>query len=63
MTLHSSMLLALRTVRDGGKPTRAERYWLRDAGYINSDGTLTMSGHNELNNDDNQKEDNRNGQR
>lgn len=55
-TLHPSMLLALRAVRDGGPPpTRAERYWLLDGGYINADGTLAYKGHNELNNDDNRK--------
>lgn len=58
MTLHPSMMLALRAVRDKGpSPNRAERFWLLDAGYINADGTLTMRGHNELNNDDNRHED------
>lgn len=58
MTLHSSTILALRAVRDGGPPpNRAERFWLLDAEYINADGTLTMRGHNELNNDDKRKED------
>jgi hypothetical protein len=56
-TLHSSMILALRAVRDGGHPTRAERFWLMDGGYIDDNDSLTMKGHNELNNDDNRKED------
>jgi hypothetical protein len=57
VTLYPSMLLALRAVRDGGHITRAETYWLLDGGYLNADGTLTMRGHNELNNDDKRKED------
>jgi hypothetical protein len=51
------MILALRAVRDGRYLTRAEHFWLRSKQYINEDDTLTMKGHNELNNDDNSKGD------
>jgi hypothetical protein len=57
MTLHSSMLLALRAVRDGGHLTRAEHFWLKSEQYIDDNNTLTVKGHNELNNDDNYKGD------
>lgn len=57
MTLRSSMVLALRAARDGGPPpTLAEHFWLLDGGYINANGTLTLKGHVELNNDDNRNE-------
>lgn len=58
MTIAPSMLLALRSLRDGGlSPKSKKRFWLLDEGYINADDTLTMRGHNELNNDDNRKDD------
>lgn len=57
MTLHPSMMLALRAVRDGGNLTRAEGFWLRSEQYIDDDNTLTLKGHAELNNDDNRKGD------
>lgn len=55
MTLAHSMLMALRAVRDGGHVTRAELFWLRTEFYINEKHELTVKGHNELNNADNDK--------
>ena len=57
MTLPPSMLLALRAVRDGGRLTRSEHFWLKSEQYIDENNTLTLKGHNELNNDDKRKED------
>lgn len=55
MVLHPSMMLALRAIRDGGHLSRAEHFWLKSEQYIDDNNTLTMKGHNELNNDDNSK--------
>lgn len=55
--LAPGMMLALRAVRDGGRLTRAEHFWLVSEHYINQDSTLTVKGHNELNADDNRKGD------
>jgi len=57
MTLAPGMMLALRAVRDGGHLTRAEQFWLRSEQYITDGNSLTLKGHNELNNDDKAKED------
>lgn len=57
MILRCSMLLALRAVRDGGHPTRAELFWLKAEHYVDENNILTVKGHNELNIDDNRKED------
>ncbi len=57
MTLAFNMMMALRAVRDGGRITRAEQFWLKSEFYITDDNKLTMKGENELNKDDNSKED------